>query len=812
LVAIATLAVGVGASTTMFSLVHGAIFRAPPFEEAERLVLLNMTQRTPESPERRLRWSWRRFRVLEANVRSYEAIATTSSATLTLARAEDAEPLQAEVVSSRYLSVLRAPLALGRGFRAEDDVQGATQPTVILSHEVWRDRFGGEPGVVGRDVVLNGTTFTVIGVAARGFHGISGGARAWIPAGAAARVVHPAYQTIDENFITVVGRLREGASFEEARTELAVVGERIQAAQPIESDTPRDVFSAAPITVNDARLDARTARGLWLLAGATLVLLLVACVNVASLLLGRAAARRREIAARLALGASRSRLVRQLLTESAVIACGAGLVGGLAGAWATTVVRIPATITRGRGASAAIGEFSAPAADWRVLTFAIVLAGCTVVLFGLLPALQATRANIIADLKGADTSPARWGRAGRAVGRFGMREAAVTAQIALSAVLLMGCGLLLTSYGRLRDTRLGFESSRLLTFQLRPSETKYPPGAAPAFIARVLEEIERVPGVQTATVDGCAPLSVQCASAALHIVGRPWPGGEAPIVLRHYVAPSHFRTLGVEVVRGRALSDEDRAGRPKVTVINEAAARRYWPGEDPIGKRVWFDAALTFASVDSSAEIVGVVRDVAYQPLDGSPVQPDFFTSYAQFTYASRMVLVRTTGDPSEVVPDVAAAVRHVDPDLALFDVMTMEARAAQTWSKQRFQTALLATIAGVALALAVAGVYADTAYIIASRRREIGVRMALGARTVHIVATAMGATTRLALLGAALGIAGALAMSRILTSALYETSPLEPRVLAGVACIMVLVVIVASVIPVRRALRVDPAITLREG
>ena len=808
---IATLAIGIGASTTMFGLVHSAMFRSPPFEEVERLVLLNMVQRTPDGPERRLLWSWPRFRLLGSSVRAYDAVASTSSVTLTLTRADDAEPLQAEVVSSRYLSVMRARFTLGRNFTAEDDMQAATQPTVILSHAVWQDRLGAASDVLGRSVVLNVTTFTVIGVTSAGFQGISGVARAWIPAGAASRAVHPSYQTIDDNFITVVGRLREGVRFTEANTELAVIGERIHAAQPVEPDTPRDVFTAAAMTLNDARLDARTARGLWLLAGATLVLLLVACVNVASLLLGRAATRRREIAIRLALGASRSRLVRQLLTESAVIAAIAGVLGAIVGAWATTVIHIPATITRSRGSSAAVGEFALPVVDWRILSFAVVLSACTVVLFGLLPALQATRATIVGDLKGA-TSAASAKQSARWKARFGLREAAVTVQLALSVVLLMGCGLLLTSYVRLRDTQLGFDSSRMLTFMLRPSEAKYATSTAPAFIARILSEIERVPGVQSATVDGCAPLSVQCASASMHIVGRPWGNEDAPLVLRHYVAPSHFRTLGVDVVRGRAFSELDRAGRPHVAIINEAAASRFWPGENAIGKRVWFDAAATFASADSSAEIVGVVQDVTYQPLDGSPVQPDFFTPYAQFTYASRMVLVRTEGDPTRAIAGVAAAVRRVDPELALFDVMSMEDRASQSWSKQRFQTALLTTIAGIALALAVAGVYGVTAYLVASRAREIGVRMALGARTIHIVTASLGSTIKLALLGSALGLAVALALSRVVTTMLYETSAVEPTVLAGVALTMMGVVVVASVVPVRRALRVDPAITLRDG
>lgn len=813
LVAALTLALGLAASTTMFGLVYAAMFRAPPFPDAERLVLLNIVQRTPGGPEQRVRWSWPRYRLLEANVHAYDAIATTYNTTLTMARADFAEPLQTEIVSSRYLAVMRTPLVLGRDFTSDDDTENATLPAVILAHDTWQDRFGGSADVIGKLAALNGVTFTVIGVTAPGFHGVSGIARAFIPAGSAARTYFPQFQTIDENFLTVVGRLRAGVPFTQARAELAVIGQRVQSAYPPDPDTPLDLFAAAPIALNDARLDARTARGLRLLAGATLALLLVACVNVASLLLGRTATRRREIAIRLTLGASRSRLVRQLLTESGLLAAMAGVIGAMVGMWAAVVIDIPPTLTRGRAFNGVVGEFSTPALDWRIACFTAVLAGCTVVLFGLVPALQATRADTADDLKGSVSTAGRrrstyWTGIG-----LGLREFAVAMQLALSVLLLMGCGLLLTSYARLQDTQLGFDSSRLLTFMLRPSEARYPAPAAPALIARVLTEIERVPGVRGVTVDGCAPLTVQCASAALYIVGRPWAASsDAPIVLRHYVAPSHFRTLGIGITRGRSLTDDDRAGHPHVVVINEAAASRYWPGENPIGKRVWFDGAAAFGSADSSAEVVGVARNVAYQPLDGGPVQPDFFTSYAQFTYASRMVIVRATGDPEAIVSSVGAAVRRVDSGLALFDVMTMDARISQSWARQRFQTGLLSLIATIALVLAVAGVYAVTAYAVTSRRREIGVRMALGASALHVVGTSIGATARLALIGGVLGIVGALALSRFVTSLLYETSPVEPRVMIAVAAILAAVVALASVVPVRRALRVDPATTLREG
>jgi len=800
--ALLSLTVGIASSAIVFSLVDAAILRRPPFADADRLVLLNITQRTPLEGELRHRWSWARFQLLQRDARSFEGVATSSNNVVTVTGSSYPEPLPVEVVSPGYLTVMRAPLISGTDFTASE--AGAPSHTVVIGYDLWQRRFGGADRVVGSTLQLNGVNLTVVGIVDRGFNGVSGLAGAWIPASAAPFITYREYLTTNQNFITVTGRLRRDATLDSARAELAVLGPRIQAEQPSESDTPQDEFSATAMTLNDARIDVVTRRALTLLGAAAATLLLIACSNVAGLLIGRAVERRREIAIRLAVGSGRGRLVRQMLVEAALIAAGAGALSLIATAWVTRFLRIPATLAGGRNFYGAVGEFATPMVDWRLFAFTFAVCACTVLLCALVPALRSTRVSIAADLKRGDAYSSG------GTSRLGLRGTIVGLQVALAVMLLVACGLLLNSYVRLRHTPLGFDPDGLLTFMIRPSEVRYNIDAAPALIARVLGEIERVPGVEAATVDGCAPLSTQCANALLHIVGGP-SSSEAPTVLRHYVAPDHFKTLRVPIVRGRGIEERDRQGSPAAVVINEAAAQRFWPGQDPIGQRVWFEGAAGFATPAESAEIVGIVGNVAYQPLNDNPIQPGFFTAYSQFTYPSRMVLVRTAvSEPLALVPQIAQAVRRADPDLALFDVQTMEGRAALSWSKHSFQTALLGVIAFIALSLSATGLYAVTSHFVTSRTREIGVRMALGANTSQLARATMAPTLRFALPGVAAGIFGALVVGRILRSTLYETSPLDPAVLTGAVAVLIATAAAANYAPLRRALHVNPVDVLR--
>lgn len=799
---VVSLALGLSATTVLFSVVDAALLKAPPFPRADRIAIVAMTHTTPSEGEQIVRWSWPRFVLLRSSVRSLERVAAFGSAVLSVTIGDAAEALPLEIASSGYMSVAGVRPIVGREFGPEHETAGS-EPVAILAHDLWTSRFNRDSSIVGRTIQVNGVRLAIIGIAPPGFAGLGGRARLWISPAAAALVSYAEWLTTNQNFISAAGRLRDGLTLDDARRELRELGARIHTAQPAEVDGPDDRFGATAVSLAQARSDRSTTRALALLSGAVVLLLLLACANVASLLLGRGDARRREMAVRLAIGANRGMLIRQLLIESGVLAIASCVVAMLVSLWATQLIAIPPTLSRGRSFYGAVGEFATPAFDLRVFAFAAAVCVVTVALVGLLPALRATRTDVTVELK-AGVQPGGIGR------RLELRDWVVALQVALAMTLLLGGGTLLASYSRLRLAPLGFDQKNLLTFMLRPSEVQYAGDRAPLVLDRVLDEIGRVPGVVSMTLDGCAPLTVQCASASMQIVGREVPETDAPFVRRHYVAPEHFNTLRIPLLRGRSLTTDDRAGRPKVVVINAEAARRFWPNQDPIGKRVWFNANAAFGSADSSAEIVGIVGDVAYSPLDNEPVQPDFYTSYKQFTYPSRLMLIRTSRDPSSLTREVAAAVRRVDPNFALFDVMTMEQRAGASWAKRTFETWLLVTFAIIAVILATVGVYAVTSHSVARRTREFGVRIALGASDAHVIESAASRTTRLAVIGLGTGMLIALAGSRLLRSFLYETSPMEPGVVATVSAVALVVLALATYVPARRALRARPVDILR--
>jgi putative ABC transport system permease protein len=638
--------------------------------------------------------------------------------------------------------------------------------------------------------------------------GLTGRADLWIPAAMASSVSYPEYRTTNQNFISVVGRLRAGRTVADARAALDVIGARIETARPSAAYEAGEHLAATVVALDAARIDPVGRQSALFLLDAVGFLLLLACANVANLLLARAGARRRQLVIRAALGASRARLAREILTESAILTVAGGALGTLLAAWVLPALPVTSAVIGPRNMYGSLGAFAEPRFDLRVLLFVVGVTALAAFLCGTLPALQPSRLDLARDLR--EGAPALGGRVGRR--RLTMRSAIVAAETALALVLLVTAGLMLESYRRLRAAEIGFEPRGLVTFWLLPPDVRYPPPRAALLIERVLAEIALIPGVEAATVDGCTPLDTGCANSTLYVVGRPKPKpSEAPGVLRHYVGPEHFRTLRVPLVRGRVFQASDRAGSPRVAVINELAARRFFPNEDPIGRRVWFGGGSNFDRPDSAAEIVGIVGDVAYQALDERPVQPDFYTPYQQFTYAARAVLVRARdGEPARLVPALRRAVRTVDPALALHDVRTMEDRIGSTWARRRLQTALLTGFALVAILLAAMGIYAVVAHTVTQRTREVGIRIALGATAADVVALLVRQGMALPLVGLVAGIGASLLFTRALAAMLYGVSATDPVVFAAVTLLLAAVALAACYVPARRVVRLDPLAALK--
>ncbi len=765
-----TLAVGVGALGVSVGLVRSALFRQPPFPEAGRIAMVYLVRRPAGEPERRERWSYPRYQLLEARQQSFSRIANYSNPSFTLSGGGDgdADLVKGELVSPGYFPVLGVRVMRGRLFgEAENDPVTPT-PVALVSAELWRRRWGEDSTLVGRPIRVNGVELTVIGVLAPGFHGLTDAADLWVPATMAPKLTYADYVRTNQNFISVAGRLKPGVSLAAAEAELAVLGAAINRAQPSDARQPNEPASATALGLNAARVDAGVKRSLYVLLGAVLVLHLLACANVVNLLVGRVAARSKETTVRLALGSSPGRLFRHLLGVDLVLTVPGCLLGVLAAWWISSVLTPPTNVWAARNFYGSLAAFDTPSFGVAEVALGLV----TAVLVSVPPALL------------------RSGRGSR------LRGGLVALEAALALLLVVTAGLLLDSYGRMRRVELGVDTRNVLTFWLVPSEARVPPAAAPAYVARMLDALHRIPGVVSASVDGGGPL----AGTARGLLFDSVP------VLRHYVGPEQFATLGIPILRGRGFQAGDVAGAPKVSVISATAARRFWPGRDPIGQRVWFAGNAAFGSPDSSAEVVGIVGDVVYDPLDRRPNRASFYTSYAQFTYASRMFFVK----PIRPLAELRKAIQSVDPDVALRDVQTLDEVANGSWARTRFEAVLFGGFGAAALLLAASGIFAVLAFVVTSRTREFGIRIALGADAPRVWGLVLRQGLLFPAIGMLIGIAAAVGVTRVLRASLYEVSPLEPKVFLVTVALLLGAAVLACLIPAWRATRADPLETMR--
>jgi predicted permease len=794
-IAVATLALGIGATTTMYSAASAALLRPVPFADPDRLVLLFTTRTTARDGLMRFRWSKPLLDTLGRSVTSYEAIASFTPTLISVSGGNgEPEQIDGEIVSPEYFAILRTAPAYGRTFQPEDDGAPGQAPIAVVSDRLWRHRYGADPALLGGVVRINDVPLAVVGILPPGFAGLSDKADIWIPRTMAPRLTYAEYLTTPQRFIAAVARLKEGVTLDAANAELAAVGARFPAL-PGETDAK---WGAMAELAGDARVDATMRRSVLLLLGAAACVLLITCANVAGLLLARGRTRSRELAVRMAIGSGRARIVRQLLTESLALAAVAGACGIVLAVWGVRAFAAyaPAVLWSGR---TTIAPFSTPALDTYALVFAVGVTLITTVLCGLVPALETSRTQLTHALREDDRGGGPRRRLFRAL---------VVLEVALAVLLLAGAGLLLENVARMQQKRQGFDSDGVLTFWVRPPTSRYDVTEGPAIVDRLLASVQQVPGVASAAVNRCTPFT-GCSRTVLFFADRPNDPRTAPVVGRHYTSADYFKTLGIPLLEGRALTPDDRTGRPPVAVINESAARRFWPGESPLGKRVWFGTTTgPFSDPARAVEIVGVVGNVKYEAVDwpDSAGRPEFYTSYLQFAFPDTMVIVKASaGAASALVPAMRRAISAVDPSLPIYDVLTLDDRIDGALSRPRFNAALIGGFAGAALLVAALGVYGMLSYSVSSRRREMGVRLALGAAPPRIVRFVLAEGLRLAIAGVVIGLVAALATGRLLRTLVVDVSPSNPWTLGAVTGVMLAVACLAAFLPARRASAVDP-------
>ena len=803
-VAIATLAIGIGANTAIFSAVNAMLLRPLPFAEPDRLMKVSLTRAAfgefPANDD--AIWSYPKWVVFRDAQRVFRDAALWTDWPFTIAWAEESERVQGEVVSGRYLATLGVRPALGRDFAAEEDRVPDGPRVAIIGDALWRRAFDASPDAIGRSIRIGSEPYTIIGVLPPGFRGLSGQAEVLrplmsLPADYLGEAFNHSYYA--------VARLAPGVTPERARVEVQRLGSVVNDAflHP-ERGATKDGAVARPL--DETRADPAVRQSLLVLLGAVGLVLLIACANVANLFLVRASARRREIAVRLAVGAGRRRLVRQLLTESLLLS----LVGAAASvpiAWfgVRALARLAPAAIAGMQLSGGLGavNFDGLRMDGAALAFTAALALFTGVVFGLVPALQGTRPALAPALKEEGEAPIR-----RGAMRFAGRNALVIAETALALVLLAGSGLMLRSLGNLLGTNPGVDVEQVLTMRFART-ARVGADSVHGTYERMLERVRALPGVTAAGLSNCPPLGGGCNGTMVTRRDRPPSApGMDPEVAVHWLSPGFPEAMRLPLVRGRLFDSRDHRDARKAVLVNETAAKKIWPGEDPLGKPVSVGQG---GFHDDTALVVGVVGDVRYASMSAPP-EASVYLPYSQSPLAGTMLFVRTAGDPVSVAPAVRRIVREIAPDFPIYDMRTMEERAAESLGYARFTTLLLAVFGALALGLATLGIYGVIAFAVAQRTKEIGIRMALGATRGEVLRDVIGRGAVLAAGGVAFGLAGAIATTGVLRSQLYGVAPNDPLVLAAMVGLILLAAVIASWLPARRAATVAPTEALRGG
>lgn len=795
IVAIIALALGIGANTAIFSVINAILLRPLPFRDPDRLV--NIWETRPQRGIKQNVTSYPNFADWRDQNDVFEGIVASYVSDFTLTGEENPERLQCGIVSADLFPFLGAQPILGRTFIPDDEKTGAPL-TIILSNKLWKQRYNGDSGIIDRSVTLNGNVYTVIGVMPEGFQFPLRNDPVDLWATFAKDMTPTEGKSITERrsdrFLRVMARLKPGVTVQQAQASIESISSSLTEKYP---KTNANWGASVSSTFEDLVGEVRPA--LLILMGAVGFVLLIACANVASLLLARATTRHKEIAIRSALGASRQRIIRQLLTESAVLAIAGGLLGLLFAILGTAQL-------------AAIGGGDLPRftyinMDMRVLGFTLLVSVLTSVLFGLIPALQSSKTDLNETLKEGGRG------AGEGQSRTRLRSVLITAEIAIAVVLLVGAGLLLQSLWRLQNVETGLKSDKLMTMEIGLPEVKYTADQQGVFYHQLQERLSALPGVESASAVYPVPLSTSRITISFDIEGQNVPSSEKPSSDFRVVSLNYFRTMGIPLIKGRDFDERDNRNAPGVIVVNELYADKFFSGENPIGKRVRPSISFEPDKEPTWREIVGVVGNVRHRG-QSKEFTPEYYVLHDQMPYNYMVLTVRTTGDPQDIVGAVRHEVQSLDKDLPLYKVNSMGEYLSKSVAQPRLIATLLAIFAGVALVLTAIGLYGVISYSVAQRTREIGIRMALGAKPGDVVRLVIRQSLILAILGISIGLVGTFVLTRVMRSViadlLFGIGSRDPITMVVIALIIAVVALAACFVPARRATKVDPMIALR--
>jgi putative ABC transport system permease protein len=794
-VAVLTLAIGIGATTAIFSVVDALLIRPLPYERSNELMTISLIMpRRGDRPSRDMVWSYPKFALFRNEQRVFSTLALYGSNLFTV-RINDVERLTGEYVSASYLRTLGLRVARGRDFDLSEDAHFDAPRQVLLSYQFWQRELNGDPSIIGRTIDVNSNPFDVIGVAPPGFRGLTGESELFVPIA----VNRAEDQSPQSHSYFLVARLARGVAPSTAAAATRILGTRINDAYPNPVD--HDKWGATAHPLDDERVAPVVKQSLLVLLGAVALVLFIACVNVANLLLGRAHARSREIAVRLAVGAGRARLVRLLLIESLMVA-GLGALASMAVAWFGVrglAMADPAkalSVTRATAIGA--GALESIALNWTALGFTLIVGVTVGVMFGLVPALSATKASVTGALKSdrSEREPAGLFLPGR--------RALIVSEIVLALVLLSGAGLMIRSLEKLVAVDTGFDPTNVLTARLVAARPAVASDSLPIFTTELVHRLENLPSVVSAAIGNCLPLSGGCNTTSIQFPEHPEVDlAHSPSVSVDWASPSWFGVLRIPLKHGRLFTTADRVGTEKVVVVNETAAKRFWPNEDPVGKRL----SIGMGGVED-ATVIGVVGDVRRRA--DSVAMAGVYVPLLQSPRAGLIAVVRARSNAAAVGTDVRRVIRELSPRSPVYDMQTMTQRTAEAMALAKFCAELLALFAATALALAAIGIYGVISLAVTARTREIGIRIALGANRGRVQRLVVGEGALLLAIGVIVGLAGALAGGRVLRTLLFDLSPSDPTTYVAAVAVLSGIALAASWLPARRASRVDPLVALR--